>query len=411
MKSKILLFLFLGMLNIQAQTAKKPVATKKANTATKTVVKPTTTAKPTSANEGIFATILTNKGTIVVQLEYQKTPVTVANFISLVEGKNTFVTDEKLKGKPFYDGLKFHRVIADFMIQGGDPSGTGSGGPGYAFKDEFTDLKFEKGGILAMANSGPATNGSQFFITHKETPWLNGRHTIFGHVIKGMEIVNKIAQEDIILKVTISRIGTAAKQFDAAKVFANYFNNKAEDEKKQALIDAENNKKKAEYEAEAKKAYLEKYASVINAKAAYFADIKKTGTTTTSGLVYKIIQKGEEVKPANGTLVNFNYSGYFEDGNLFDSNIEEVCKTYGKFDVNRSAQGGYRPFPFEAGKQDGMIPGFLEGINMLSYGEKAVVFIPSQLAYGEAGAGGVIPPNATLVFEIELIKAKEEQKK
>ncbi len=404
MKSKILLFLFLGMLNIQAQTAKKPVATKKPSTTTKTVVKPTVT------NEGIFATLLTNKGTIVVQLEYQKTPVTVANFISLVEGKNTFVTNEKLKGKPFYDGLKFHRVIADFMIQGGDPLGNGTGGPGYAFKDEFTDLKFEKGGVLAMPNSGPATNGSQIFITRKETPWLNGRHTIFGHVTKGMEVVNKIAQDDIILKATISRIGTLAKQFDAATVFANYFNNKAEDEKKQAIIDAENNRKKAEEEEEAKKAYFAKYTSVIETKAAYFAEIKKTGTTTSSGLIYKITEKGTDVKPVSGTTVNFNYSGYFEDGNMFDSNIEEVCKTYGKFDEKRSAQGGYRSFPFEAGKKDGMIPGFLEALNMLSYGEKAIVFIPSQLAYGEAGAGGVIPPNTTLIFEIELIKVKEETK-
>jgi cyclophilin family peptidyl-prolyl cis-trans isomerase len=264
MKSKILLLLFLGMLNIQAQTAKKPVATTK---------KPTTTAKTTPKTpaviEGIFATIATNKGNIVVQLEYQKTPVTVANFISLAEGKNTFVTDEKLKGKPFYDGLKFHRVIKDFMIQGGDPSGNGSGGCGYAFKDEFTDLKFEKGGVLAMANSGPATNGSQFFITHKDTPWLNGKHTIFGHVTQGMEIVNLIAQDDVILKITITRKGTLAKAFDAPKVFSDYYSNKAEDAKKQALIDAENQKKQAEIQAEAKKVYLEKYGSVITAKAAY----------------------------------------------------------------------------------------------------------------------------------------------
>lgn len=425
MKTKIFFLFFLGMLNIQAQTAKPVTPTKKptpsattktATTTSKTVAptkKPTTSATTTKKAvvvEGIFATIATNKGNIVVQLEYKKTPVTVANFISLAEGKNTFVSNEKLKGKPFYDGLKFHRVIKDFMIQGGDPSGNGSGGPGYAFKDEFTDLKFDKGGILAMANSGPATNGSQFFITHKDTPWLDNRHTIFGHVTEGMDIVNLIAQEDVILKVTITRKGTEAKAFDAPKVFSTYYNNKAEDAKKQAAIDAENKKKQMEMEAEAKRVYNEKYAGVINAKATYLASIKATGTTTPSGLVYKITEKGAGVKPADGTTFNFNYAGYFEDGNLFDSSYEEVCKTFGKFDANRAAQNGYQAFPFEAGKKDGMIPGFIEGLGLLSYGDKAVIFIPSKLAYGESGAGGVIPPNATLIFEIEMIEAKAEQK-
>jgi cyclophilin family peptidyl-prolyl cis-trans isomerase len=397
MKAKILLLLFLGMLNIQAQTAKKPVATKKPTTAAKA------TPKTTAVAEGIFATILTNKGSIVVQLEYKKTPITVANFIALSEGKNTFVTNEKLKAKPFYDGLKFHRVIADFMIQGGDPSGNGSGGPGYAFKDEITDSKFDKGGILAMANSGPTTNGSQFFITHKDTPWLDGKHTIFGHVTQGMSIVNSIAQDDVILKVTISRKGTSAKAFDAPKVFADYYTNKDEDARKEAA-------KKAQAEADAKKAYNVKHAAVINAKAADIANLKATGTTTPSGLIYKITQKGTGVKPADGTSVNINYAGYFEDGTLFDSNYEEVAKAYGKYDPNRAAQGGYKAFPFEAGKKDGMIPGFLEGLSQMSFGDKAIVIMPSSLAYGERGAGDVIPPNANLVFEMEMIEIKKEVK-
>ncbi|MFI0490134.1 peptidylprolyl isomerase [Flavobacterium sp.] len=400
MKSKILLLLFLGMLNVRAQVAKKHVVAKK------TISTAKATPKAVAAAEGIFANILTNKGTIVVQLEFQKTPITVANFIALAEGKNTFVTNEKLKGKPFYDGLKFHRVIKDFMIQGGDPSGNGSGGPGFNFKDEFTDLKFDKGGILAMANSGPTTNGSQFFITHKETPWLNGKHSIFGHVIQGMDIVNGIAQDDVILKVTITRKGVLAKKFDAPKVFSDYYANKAEDAKKQAVIDAENQKKQAAINAEAKKVYFEKYGSVITAKAASLAETKATGTTTASGLVYKIIQKGSGVKPVDGTTFNFNYAGYFEDGSLFDSNYPEVCKTYGKYDANRDAQGGYKAFPFQAGKKDGMIPGFLEGLNLMNLGDKAVIFIPSKLAYGERGAGGVIPPNANLIFELEIIEAQ-----
>ncbi len=241
MKSKILLLLFLGMLNAQAQVAKKNSPTKKLTSISKPV------------EEGIFANILTNKGTIVVQLEYKKTPVTVANFIALAEGKNTFVTNEKLKGKPFYDGLKFHRVIKDFMIQGGDPKGNGTGGPEYTFKDEFTDLKFDKGGILAMANSGPATNGSQFFITHKDTPWLDGKHTIFGHVTQGMAIVNAIAQDDLILKITITRKGTLAKAFDAPKVFSTYFAPFAEEQQKQALAELENRKKEAARIAQVKK--------------------------------------------------------------------------------------------------------------------------------------------------------------
>ena len=374
MKFKFLfLFCLSAMFSIQAQTTKKPAV--KSNKTTKTAPK-------SNPGEGIFATISTTKGDIVLSLEYVKAPVTVANFISLAEGKNPNVKVEKLKGKPFYDGLKFHRVINDFMIQGGDPEGNGSGGPGFSFKDEFTeDLKFEKGGVVAMANSGPATNGSQFFITHKETPWLNGKHTIFGHVVSGMDNVNKIVQDDIMTKITITRKGSAAKKFDAVKVIN-------EDAKKELSKKAESQK-------------------VIAAKAAYFADAKASATTTESGLKYKITQKGSDVKPAEGTTFYFHYAGYFEDGTLFDSSIAEVAKAYGKYDANRDAQKGYQPFPFVAGKKDGMIPGFLEALGMMSDGEKAVFFLPANLAYGEKGAGGVIPPNATLVFEIETYNKKQ----
>ncbi|HRM46118.1 MAG TPA: peptidylprolyl isomerase, partial [Flavobacterium sp.] len=406
MKFKILFLLFLGMVNVHSQTvkksvpAKKPVTTVKATA--KTPVKPT--VKTPATIEGIFATIATNKGDIVLELEYKKAPVTVANFIALAEGKNTFVTEENLKEKPFFDGLKFHRVIKDFMIQGGDPSGNGSGGPGYAFKDEFTDLKHDKPGILSMANSGPTTNGSQFFITHKATPWLDGKHTVFGHVTEGMSIVNAIAQNDVVTKITIVRKGALAQKFDAPKVFADYFNNKSEDQKKQDLVNAENKAKQAAIEAEAKKAYTEKYGPVIAAKKAYFTATKATATTTPSGLTYKITEKGTGVKPTNGTQFYFHYAGYFEDGTLFDSSYETVSKSYGKFDANRAAQNGYQAFPFEAGKKDGMIPGFIEGLENMAFGDKAVVFIPSNLAYGERGAGSVIPPNTTLVFELEMLE-------
>ena len=416
MKSKILALLFLGIISLQAQTTKKPVTTTKKPPSTAT-----TAQKKPVVTDGIYATIATNKGNIVLVLEYKKTPVTVANFVSLAEGKNTIVNPETYKGKPFYDGLKFHRVIKDFMIQTGDPLGVGSGGPGYSFKDEITDLKFDQGGILAMANAGPASNGSQFFITHKDTPWLNGKHTIFGHVTEGMNVVNSIAQNDVILKVTITRKGTEAKAFNATKIFSDYYANKAEEDKKQALIDAENQKKQAAIEAENQKkqaqieaeklrVYNEKYASVISAKQIYLAKEKTTATKSASGLVYKITEKGTGVKPANGTTVLFNYAGYFEDGNLFDSNYAEVCKTFGKYDANRDAQKGYTAFPFEAGKKEGMIAGFLEGLSYLSIGGKAIIYIPSELAYGAAGAGGVIPPNATLIFEIEMLENKTDTK-
>ncbi|MBF4516401.1 peptidylprolyl isomerase [Flavobacterium sp. ANB] len=371
MKFKFLFLFCLAMVNMQAQTTKKTVAKKPA--ATKTATKAVAATNP---NEGIFATISTTKGDIVLTLEYVKAPVTVANFISLAEGKNPNVKVEKLKGKPFYDGLKFHRVINDFMIQGGDPDGNGSGGPGFSFKDEFVDnLKFDKGGILAMANSGPATNGSQFFITHKDTPWLNGKHTIFGHVVSGMDVVNKIVQDDIMTKITITRKGAAAKKFDAVKVLTD-------DAKKE----------------EAKKGESQK---VIAAKAAYFASTKATATTTETGLKYVITKKGSGVKPADGTTFYFHYAGYFENGELFDSSIAQVARDYGKYDATRDAQKGYQAFPFVAGKKDGMIPGFLEALGMMTDGEKAIFFLPSNLAYGERGAGGVIPPNSTLIFEIE----------
>lgn len=393
MKYKLIAFLFLGIISVQAQKLKKGLPAKKP--AITQMANPKTT-------EGVFANILTTKGTIIVQLEYQKTPVTVANFVSLAEGKNTYVTDEKLKGKPFYNGLKFHRVLKDFMIQGGDPAGNGSGGPGYAFKDEFTDLKHNKGGILSMANSGPASNGSQFFITHKDTPWLDGVHTVFGHVTQGMDVVNKIEQNDQIIKITISRKGALALKFNAVKVFSDYYANKAEDAKKQAAIDAENKAKQAAIQAENKRIYLEKYGTVIKEKAAFLAATKATATTTASGLQYALLQKGTDVKPANGSTIYFKYAGYFEDGNVFDTNFEEVAKTFGQFNQARADQNGYQAFPFEAGKKDGMIPGFLEGLSLMNIGDRVLLFLPSKLAYGERGAGGVIPPNTNLVFELEI---------
>jgi peptidylprolyl isomerase len=335
--------------------------------------------KHSNLPDGLYADIETNKGHIIVELDYQKAPITVANFVTLAEGKNEFVTKDYLKKKPFFDGLKFHRVIESFMIQTGDPEGTGSGDAGYRFKDEFTDLKFDKAGVLAMANNGPGTNSSQFFITHVETPWLDGKHTIFGHVVeKGQEVVNQIKQDDKIVSVTIVRNGEAAKKFDAVKVFHDYFSNIAKEQSK--------------------------FAEVQKEKVASFAALKAKATKTSSGLEYVITEKGNGKKPAAGTQVYIHYAGFLEDGTLFDSSIAEVNKTFGKFDLARAEQNGYQPIPFQAGKKDGLIPGFIEGIEQLSFGDKAILFIPSHLAYGQAGAGGVIPPNANIIFEIQLLE-------
>ncbi len=174
--------------------------------------------KKPKLEKGLYAEIQTTRGNILLKLEFEKTPLTVANFVGLAEGK--IKNTAKAEGVPYYDGLKFHRVIANFMIQGGDPQGNGQGGPGYSFKDEFLpEFQFTGPGVLAMANAGPATNGSQFFITHKETPWLNNKHTIFGHVVTGQDVVNAIQQGDTITHIKIIRKGKPAKKFKAEKVF------------------------------------------------------------------------------------------------------------------------------------------------------------------------------------------------
>lgn len=350
----------------------------------------TNTATPPPAQkvelgDGIYAEIETNKGKIVIQLEYQKTPMTVANFVSLAEGKNEFVT-EAYKGKRFYDGLKWHRVIKNppFMIQGGDPNGNGSGGPGYKFADEITDLKHDKPGILSMANAGKATNGSQFFITHVATPHLDGIHTVFGHVVEGMDVVNSIEQNDQIITVKIIRIGKEAKKFDAPKIFKEA-NEKAIAEQKKLSEALEKTKKD---------------------KAAYFNGLKAKAIKTPSGLSYVIVKKGTGAKPASGTQVLIPYAGYLDNGTgtMFDTDNTELAKAFGNYIPQKDAAKAYKPIAFNIGTKTGMMPGFIEGIEQLSMGDKAVIFIPGHLGYGERGnprAG--IGPNADTVFEIEML--------
>ena len=341
--------------------------------------------------DGLFADIETTKGHIVVKLNYKEVPTTVANFVTLAEGKNNFVKVE-YKGKPFYNGTIFHRVIDGFMIQGGDPTGTGMGDPGYRFEDEFVpSLKHSKKGILSMANSGPNTNGSQFFITQVPTPHLDGRHTVFGETVKGEEVIDAIAKaprngqnrpnEDIKIKnITIIANGKDAQKFDAVKVFDNYFKSVAEREK-------------------------EKEERVKRASAKFLEEIKvqePQAKVLPSGVKIFTINNGEGKQPKQTEFAMVNYAGYLRNGVLFDSNIKEVEESYGKYQAMREQQNGYQPIPFPYTPSAQLIPGFKEALLTMKVGDKIRVFIPATLGYGEAGAGDVIPPNSDLIFDIEI---------
>jgi len=309
--------------------------------------------------DGLYAVMETTQGEIILSLEYEKTPLTVINFVALAEGK----MDTSAKKGPYYDGLKFHRVINDFMIQGGDPQGTGAGGPGYNFDDEIDNsLQFDGPGVLAMANAGPGTNGSQFFITHVPTPHLQGKHTIFGHVVEGgQDIVNAVKQGDEIKKVTIIRNGAAAEAFKADQAAFNAINDKLVEEAKKKAEDAD-------------KAIIEE----INSR---WPD----ALTTDSGIRYVIKKEGTGKTPPSGTKVTVHYTGMFMDGRKFDSSVDRN-----------------QPFEFTVGARQ-VIPGWDETVLAMKEGEKRVIVLPPNMAYGSRGAGGVIPPDTWLVFEVELI--------
>jgi peptidylprolyl isomerase len=311
--------------------------------------------------DGLYAKIKTGKGDIVAKLDYEGAPLTVCNFVGLAEGKL-----DAAKGKAFYDGLTFHRVVADFVVQGGDPKGDGSGDPGYAFADEFSpNTKHDGPGILSMANAGPNTNGCQFFITLKETPWLDGVHSAFGRVVEGMEVVKKIVQGDKIEKIEIIRVGSAAKAFKVDQARWN--------ELASAALDA------------AKKRVEDKRAADLATIAKNWPDMK----ADQDGIYQKVVSTGSGTVPAKGQTVQVSYKGSFLDGQVFD---------------NSELHGG--PIEFRVGMGE-IIPGWDKVVATMKKGEKRLVVIPPELAYGERGAGGVIPANAFLVFEINLAGIKK----
>ena len=366
------LTLFAGMFSSCNATGKENQTTE--STTMETPSEPTTGTENKSWKEtpGLYAEIKTAKGNIVISLYYKVVPVTVANFVGLAEGK--IKNTAKADGVPFYDGLTFHRVIhtpQPFMIQGGDPQGTGSGGPGYSFGDEFDpSLSFDKVGLLAMANSGPATNGSQFFITEAATTWLNNKHTIFGETVEGYPLVTTLSQGEVMTKVNIVRVGKEAQAFDAAGTFA----------------------KKEEILAAKKTAFLAKQEEMNKAKTISADELVKknypTAVKTASGLYYVVEQVGTGAKAVNGKTVFVHYTGKLADGTKFDSSRDRN-----------------QPLDFVLGTGR-VIAGWDEGVALMSVGSKFKLIIPASLGYGAQGAGCVIPPNATLIFDTELMDVK-----
>jgi peptidylprolyl isomerase len=343
-------------------------------------------AQATSA-DGLYAVFETTMGTIVCRLHYDLVPVTVANFVGLAKGEKEWkdpMSGEMTK-RPFFDGLKFHRCIPDFMIQGGCPLGNGRGGPGYSFSDEFhPKLRHDKPGVLSMANSGPSTNGSQFFITHVPTPWLDDKHTVFGQCIVGQDVVNAMAKVemkgasrpgnpasiplvDIVLtKVRIVATGEAASAFDWQAEFA-----------KEPQLVERMKQLRAEQEGAQKVQLAQKLGF----------DLSKAAKTP-EGLEWVVRREGSGAKPTAGQTITAHYTGYLLDGTKFDSSVDRG-----------------EPFQTRIGLGE-VIKGWDIAFLDMQVGEKRVLIIPAELGYGARGYGGVIPPNATLLFDVELIDVK-----
>ncbi|NNE44369.1 MAG: peptidylprolyl isomerase [Gemmatimonadetes bacterium] len=333
--------------------------------------------------DGLYAVFETSMGPIVTKLHYDKVPITVANFIGLATGGMEWKDTQtgEMVARPFYDGLKFHRIIKDFMIQGGCPLGNGRGGPGYSFIDEFhPELRHSGPGVLSMANSGPATNGSQFFITHKATPWLDDKHSVFGTTVLGQDVVDGMAEvemtgggqqpstpkEDILLtKVTIVRTGADAEAFDWES------NWKAREELAKKLA------------AEREAAVAKDLAVLCEKLGANMDD----ATTSDSGLRSIVTGEGEGTSPTKGQTIAAHYTGYLPNGEKFDSSHDRG-----------------KPFETQIGVGR-VIRGWDEAFVDMKVGEKRLLIIPPELGYGARGAGP-IPPNSTLVFDVELVEVK-----
>jgi peptidyl-prolyl cis-trans isomerase A (cyclophilin A) len=342
--------------------------------------------------DGMYAEFITSKGIMVAKLHFDIAPITVANFVSLAEGTNTMVNKE-FKGKKFYNGITFHRVVNNFMIQGGDPLGTGLGGPGYKFNDEFNpDLSHNKQGILSMANSGPNTNGSQFFITDRATPFLDKKHTVFGELVLGIDVQDSISNiktdstekplETIVIeKLNIIRKGKDAKNFDASTIFKNHF----------AEVERLEKEKIAKAEA-IQKTTIEK-----------FNKQKEKSITLPSGLQYVITEKGNGEKLTETHKISTHYAVYFEDGKLLGTSKLEIAEVMDAVNERQKAANAYQPITAEIGPSAKMIPGFKEGLHQLHVGDKATLFIPYHLGYGETGNRD-IPPKTNLIFEVEVIE-------
>lgn len=356
--------------------------------------------------DGLYAEFVTNKGVMVAKLEYEKVPVTVANFVALAEGNHPMVKEE-YKGKKYYDSLTFHRVMNKFMIQGGDPLASGTGEPGYKFDDEFhPDLRHDRPGILSMANPAPNANGSQFFITEVPYPSLDNRHAVFGELVIGLDVQDSISNVQVergtnkpiepvyTLEVNIIRKGSSAKAFDAPKVFV--------EESSKIAQRQEERKAKLRKEAEAK--------SEI-AKASFLKkneELKGRRIDSPTGMAMIFTNESGGVKPNPTEKVLINCAGYFENGELFYTTWKEVAQKNGKYDERMDQQNGYQPFPMIYNETAGLVHGFREAMLNMNVGDKARVFIPSFLGYGETGRGS-IPPNVDLIFDIEIsgIQGKE----
>lgn len=350
--------------------------------------------------DGIYALFSTSMGDVLVALSSLEAPMTVGNFVALAEGNHPLVD----ANKPYFNGMVFHRVIPNFMIQGGDPDGTGSGGPGYNFPDEFNPgLTHDKPGVLSMANSGPGTNGSQFFITDAATPWLDGKHSVFGHVIEGMNVVTAIANVeraaadrpvvDVTMSVSIIRQGKDAKQFDAPMAFSN--------RKKAFEVEADKREKESNILNSDRARSLTWLSDGGNYDAAAFANLYATwvsqASARPSGLKVLVIEEGKGKASMAGDRLMVHYAGYFADGKPFDSSVKQIALIANSYDPQREP---YASFPVQAGPKGRVIKGWQEGLIGLRKGSHVRLVIPSDLAYGEQGAGGVIPPNAEVLFDI-----------